>query len=208
MIFLVGDNSTVKTCQRETPSLEAPRAHPWTDAASSSAHRYVDFKASPQLVRTSLEDFTPWNGSRAVETFYRLVEWVNAPAGAFESNDCEFTGPHADDSHAPKSQECSGRLMILFRDLPANLSRAHMDALERDVHVRLNELDPGFEWGIVGTTVMRTHFLGLPGGAGGPLGYQLMLSFWAWGDTEDETMANLDRLLGNLASALRRVRQG
>jgi hypothetical protein len=32
-----------------------------------------------------------------------------------------------------------------------------------------------------------------------------MLSFWAWGDTEVETMANLDRLLRNLSEALRGV---
>ena len=30
-----------------------------------------------------------------------------------------------------------------------------------------------------------------------------MLSFWAWGDDENETMASLDRTLSNLAGVLR-----
>ena len=59
--------------------------------------------------------------------------------------------------------------------------------------------------GIVGTTIMRTRYVGLPGGTAGPLGYQLMLSFWAWGDTEGETMANLDRVLGHLSEALHAI---
>ena len=33
----------------------------------------------------------------------------------------------------------------------------------------------------------------------------LMLSFWAWGDDEAETMANLDRVLENLSLALHGV---
>jgi len=32
-----------------------------------------------------------------------------------------------------------------------------------------------------------------------------MLSFWAWGDDEAETMANLDRVLENLSLALHGV---
>ena len=195
----------MKTCRRETPSHDAPRAHPWTDAVSSPAHRYRDFKASPQLVRTSLEDFTPWDGHEAIETFYRLVEWLNAPRGGFESNDCEFTGPHEDAARPPKSRECSGRLMILFRDLRLNLSHSLVKGLEHDLHVRLSGIDPAFEWGIVGTTIVRTRYLGLSGRGHGRLGYQLMLSFWAWGDDEAETMANLDRVLENLSLALHEV---
>ena len=37
------------------------------------------------------------------------------------------------------------------------------------------------------------------------MGSQLMLSFWAWGDDERETMANLDRTLTNVSVVLRRV---
>ena len=193
----------MKTYKRETCALETPRAHPWTDAASNSGSRYHDFKAEPQLVRTSLEDFTPWSDGEAVGTFYLLLEWLNAPDGALESNDCEFTGPH--DNPSPqfrKAQECSGRLMILYRDLPLNLSYSHVDWLEGTAHRHLARIDPEFEWGAVGTTIMRTQYVGLPVPDEDQMGYQLMLSFWAWGDTEAETMAHLDRLFGNLSRAL------
>jgi hypothetical protein len=86
-----------------------------------------------------------------------------------------------------------------------NLSHARIEELEQNLHVRLSGSDAAFEWGIVGTTIMRTRYVGLPGGTAGPLGYQLMLSFWAWGDTEGETMANLDRVLGNLSEALHAI---
>jgi hypothetical protein len=197
----------VKTCTREVSALDAPRAHPWTDAASSPDSRYYDFKANPWLIRSSLEDYTPWNGSEAVETFYRLVEWINAAEGALESNDCEFTGPQSNsDPDFPKALQCSGRLMILFRELTSNLSYPRVERLEDALQRRLAELDPEFAWGVVGTTIMRTRYVSLPVPEAGQMGYQLMLSFWAWGDTIDETMAHLDRLFRNLSRALREAR--
>ena len=36
-------------------------------------------------------------------------------------------------------------------------------------------------------------------------GFQLMLSFWSWGDTEEEAMGNLDRTVQNIWEALRAV---
>jgi len=194
----------MKTYKRELSDGAAPRAHPWTDAASNSGSRYHDFKARPELVRTSVEDFTPWQGSAAVETFYRLLDWLNARDGAFESNDCAFTGP--DDNPDPaflKAQECSGRVMILYRDLPTNLALLHVERLESAVQRHLAKIDPEFEWGAVGTTIMRTQYVTLPLPEEGQLGFQLMLSFWAWGDGPEETMAHLERVFVNLSRALR-----
>jgi hypothetical protein len=197
----------VKTCTREAEGFDAPRSHPWTDAVADAASRYYDFKAHPQLVRTSLEDLTPWNGHAAIASFYRLIEQLNAPGGPFETNDCEFTGPRDNPDPAfTKALECSGRLMILYRDLPRNLSRAGANRLEETLQRRLSELDPDFAWGMVGTTIMRTRYLGLPGPEKAQLGYQLMLSFWAWGDTVAETMVHLDRVIGDLSRALQPAR--
>lgn len=193
----------MKTYRREMSGPESPRSHPWTDAASNSGNRYYDLKTQPWLVRTSLEDFTPWNGSAAIEEFYRLLEWINAPDGVFESNDCEFTGPHDNQNlEFPSALECSGRLMILFRDLRLNLSLPRVERLEGAMHRVLAAIDPEFAWGAVGTTIMATNYVGLQTSTPGQTGYQLMLSFWAWGDTEADTMARLDRLFGNLSKAL------
>jgi len=194
----------LKTYQREFSDVDAPRAHPWTDTVANSGSRYHDFKARPELVRTAIEDFTPWGGREAVETFYRLLEWLNARDGVFESNDCEFTGPHDNPEPAiRKAQECSGRVMILYRNLLFNLSRVRVERIESAMHRHLAEIDPEFAWGAVGTTLMRTQYLALPVPKKEQMGYQLMLSFWAWGDTVEETMAHLDRVFVNLSRALR-----
>ncbi|MEO6576656.1 MAG: hypothetical protein ABIP89_22610, partial [Polyangiaceae bacterium] len=184
----------MKTCGYDGPPFTEPRSHPWTDAVSSSAYRYLDLKADPSLVRTSLEDFVPWSNYPAVRAFYMLIEWLNAEAGSLESNDCAFTAPHRNETASvPKTLECSGRIMILFRALAENLSADRTRVLENDLHRRLGALDPEFEWGMIGTTIVPVRYLALPRDA--QLGHQLMISFWAWGDGEMELMTNLDRVV-------------
>ena len=51
-----------------------------------------------------------------------------------------------------------------------------------------------------GSVVSGTYYVALPDGEQD--GSQLMISFWAWGDTELETMANFDRVVKNLSAAL------
>jgi hypothetical protein len=52
-------------------------------------------------------------------------------------------------------------------------------------------------------TVVPVRFVALPGPDDRQIGSQLMLSFWAWGDDEEEAMAHMDRTLANLSSVLR-----
>jgi len=94
---------------------------------------------------------------------------------------------------------------VLYRSLPLNLSRHRVEMLERAVHGALAGIDAGFQWGVVATSVMRTRYITLPVTEKEQAGYQLMLSFWAWGDNEAETMANLDRVLKNLREALLKI---
>jgi hypothetical protein len=194
----------MKTCAYDGEPNAEPRAHPWTDAVGSSACRYYDLKAAPGLIRTALEDFVPFGHFAAVTEFYTLLERLNAPASTLESNDCAFSAPHASELAAPgKLLQCEGRLMILFRELGLNLSRPRVEALEHGLHQRLAELDRELEWGLVGTTIYPTRFVTLPGAPARQLGHQLMLSFWAWGDTEAEVMGHLERVVRNLAQAIR-----
>ena len=199
----------MKTYRREPTDREIPRSHPWTAAVSNPASRYHDLKLRPDLVRTSLEDFTPWAGYSAVETFYTLLEWINGRDGSLESNDCEFTGPHEHaSSRSQKARECSGRLMILYRDLSRNLSLVRVECLEDAVLSRLVQIDPEFTSGAIGTTIMRTRYVGLPVPETEQQGFQLLVSFWAWGDTDTETMGHLDRLFGSLSRVLHEVEAG
>jgi hypothetical protein len=161
--------------------------------------------ASPALIRSALEDFVPWKRYAAVEAFYVLLERLNHEKSLLESNDCAFTGPHPSESTATqKALECSGRVMVLFRDLPRNTAAGQIEGLKNELHLALAKLDPNFRSGVVGTTIVPVRYLALSG-ADEQLGVQLMISFWAWGNSEEENMQNLSRLLRNLTSALRKL---
>lgn len=184
------------------PSALRLRTHPWTTSESNPAHRYRDFCAHPELIRTSLEDLTPWQTQPAIQTFFEMIEWLNGPESALESNDCSFTGviPNTG-THESKRLEASGRVMVLFRDLEANRSPDRVGSFTQEVAMALHQLDPGMEGGAVGVSIVDVHFTALPGEV--PNGQQLMLSFWAWGDDRTETWAGLEQTLGNLFRALR-----
>jgi hypothetical protein len=193
----------MKVYEHSDPDSLKLRSHPWIDAESNPAYRYYDFKTQPELIRSSLEDLRPWNSYPAIETFYRLLEWLNGPASIFESNDSAFTGAAATaGTQSSKPLQCSGRLIILYRNLAVNTSREQMYRLADTIARALSETDPLFEWGAVGATIMPTRFTTLPGPPEHQSGQQLMLSFWAWGETEPEVMTNLDRTLHNLTGAL------
>ena len=196
----------MKTCEYAGVPFTEPRSHPWVDAASNPDCRYYDLTATPALIRSSLEDFQPWSGYAAIEDFYLLLEQINQPASAFESNDCAFTGPHEHDltmgaAAFPAAIECSGRVMLLFRELRQNTATASVEGFKDQLHLALAELDPDFARVMIGTTLIPVRYLMLPDD--NQLGWQLMISFWAWGDTVANTMANLSRLVKNLALALR-----
>lgn len=196
----------MRTCEYAGEPFSAPRSHPWVGAASDKSSRYYDLTAAPALIRSSLEDFVPWAEYAAIETFYVLLERLNQATSLLESNDCAFIGPHASDSAASqKALECSGRVMVLFRDLVRNTDADQIEGLKNELHLALAKMDPNFRSGVIGTTIIPVRYCGLPGASEEQLGTQLMISFWAWGDTEAETMQNLARALRNLAQALRKL---
>jgi len=196
----------MKSCEYDGETFEEPRSHPWTDAVESAASRYYDLKAHSALIRTALEDLLPWSHYAAVTQLYELLERLNSPVSILESNDCAFSGPHPSEApHLGKILQCEGRVMILYRDLELNLSLRGVEGLKNAIHVHLAARDPEFELGMVGTTITPVRFVDLPRPHDQNLGYQLMLSFWAWGDSEAEVMDNLDRVVGNLAQAIGEV---
>jgi hypothetical protein len=196
----------MQTCEYAGDPIADPRSHPWLDAVDDPDARYYDLTAFPALIRSSLEDLLPWSRYAAIETFYALLERINHPRSALESNDCEFTGPHA---NAPPSEhgawECSGRVMILFRALTHNTRAGRVERLKNDLHGALSELDPSFKLGTIGTTLVPARYLALPEADGQQLGWQLSISFWAWGNSEADSMLSLARTLTNLGHALRKV---
>ena len=193
----------MKSCEYDGVLPGEPRSHPWSDSAANTSHRYHDLTAHPGLIRTSLEDLLPWSHYRGITHLYELLERMNVPGSLLESNDCGFSAPDANDApHVDKALQCQGRVMVLYRELEWNLSRRRVHELAHAIHVHLATHDRDFEWGIVGTTIAPTRYVNLPGAHDEQLGHQLMLSFWAWGDSEAEVMGNLDRVIVNLAGAV------
>jgi hypothetical protein len=88
----------MKVYEHNDPDSFILRSHPWIDGESDPAHRYYDFRTSPELIRSSLEDLQAWSTYPATETFYRLLEWLNGAESVFESNDCAFSGASANTS--------------------------------------------------------------------------------------------------------------
>ena len=196
----------MKIYEHHDPQSLRCRSHPWTDSASDPTHRYYDFRTSPELIRSSLEDMQEWNTYPATETFYRLLEWLNGPKSVFESNDCAFSGATANPgTQSSQRLQCSGRLMILYRDLALNTAPAQIGWLTNAAAHALEQTDPTFESGAIGATIMSARFTALPGPPELQQGQQLMLSFWAWGEDEPEVMANLDRTFRNITAVLRRL---
>lgn len=194
----------MKTYEYGGAAFATARSHPWTDAVASSDFRYRDLRAEPALIRTSLEDFAPWAAYPAVERFYQLLEWLNGATSPLESNDCAFTAAQPNENpRIPRSLECSGRVMVLFRDLVRNVAPHELVSLTQRLHNALAITDPAFELGAIASALIPVRYLALPPDPDAQLGTQLMISFWAWGSTDAETMTNLDRLMENLSQALR-----
>ena len=83
-----------------------------------------------------------------------------------------------------------------------NPSLRRVEGFRDAIHENLAALDGEFEWGLVGTTIAPVRYIDLPHTHDEQLGYQLMLSFWAWGDSEAEVMDNLDRVVSNIGHAM------
>lgn len=205
-LYIDGIGLKMKVYEHSDPDSLKLRSHPWIDAESDPTHRYYDFRTHPELIRSSLEDMQKWGTYPATETFYQLLEWLNGSDSIFESNDCAFNGAAFHSSlQASKRLQCSGRLMILYRDLVVNTSPEQMDWLTQAAAHALQRIDQGFEWGAIGATLISVRFTTLPGPTRLQWGQQLMLSFWTWGEHEREMMTNLDRTFHNLTAALREL---
>ena len=194
----------MKVFEHNDPDSLSPRSHPWIDGESDPTHRYYDFRTRPERIRSSIEDMQEWSAYPATETFYRLLEWLNGSESVFESNDCAFSGATINTGpQSSKRLQCSGRLMILYRDLALNTSPTQIHWLTNAAAHALRRTDPEFEWGAIGATIMPVRFTTLPGPPELQRGQQLLLSFWAWGEHELEVMTNLDRTFHNVTLVLR-----
>lgn len=175
------------------------RAHPYQESDWS---KYYDFKKNPKLIPEVLEDFKPWAHYPAAQVFYNLLLWLNGVSSRLESSDCAFKGPSTNtDVKFQKKMQCSGRLMLFFRQIPLNVVPENTEVLKSAINHYLEQLEPDFEWGVVGISSMPTKYVEIPEQSR-RAGTEVMLTFWAWGDDENETMENLQRLFHAMRQCL------
>jgi len=197
---------------------EKPRMHPYIATRLGEAG-FVDFKREPDRIAHVLEDFVPHNHEPSIQTFYRLLTWINGPDSVLESCDCALRGPDAHEAEISQHPLCMhGRLMLMYRDQSANCDE-RFDLLYETLTNELDAADRGFtrNEGAIGFSSspalykelcpVKPHKDGVlmttrqtPGN-----GYQLLLNFIAFGSGKDEAMKNLGRVFQNLESACRRT---
>lgn len=169
---------------------------------------YIDFKANPQLIRSSLEDLALFTGERFAEKFYSLLEWLNGPQSLLESNDCAFRGgmDNTTDEQFPHERKCQGRLMILFRDIAENCQPRSIEWLMNQLMDSIQSINPVFRAGAIGFSRMKTIYmeLGDRPRTGGK-GEQLMVSFYAYGKNDRRCYESMEKIIEYTHSALERI---
>lgn len=185
------------------------RSHPWTNMVNNDANIYIDFKKQPKLIRSTLEDLIPFKKWDFVEQFYHLIEWINSSSSLLESNDCVFN-PAEDnpDLEYPYATKCSARLMILFRDIPENCQQKSTDWLIQNILLHVSTSKPGFKAGAICLSQSPTCYLALGNGDDtGGMGYQITLTFMAYGKNKQRCYESMQQVLSVAHSSLNRVNQ-
>lgn len=195
------------------------RLHPYT-AADATQSGFVDFTQHPELIETVLEDFRPHAHTTAVKAFYDFLRWINGPTSHLATCDCVLRSPIThQDSNSHYGLSAHGRLFILFRHLEFNSSLQNSDWLCGMMMAELRNVDDGFPatHGVVGFTKQPALQTAIsngiwhgerrfePGEKDPGFGYHLMLSFWGYGDTEEEAFKNLERVFRNIWTAAERI---
>lgn len=202
--------------QDQSEGFPKARLHPFVAKRTGEAG-FVDFKHHPERIAEVLEDFVALGHETAIQTFYRLLVWLNGPDSLLESCDCALRGPELHDfKYSQRLLSVHGRLMVMHRDLSANCDDRY-NFLYNSLGRELSSIDEGLtrSQGIVGFASSRALYRDLipalhrkngkiisrngdPG-----RGYQVLLSFKAFGDDADEAFKNLDRVFKNIEMACR-----
>lgn len=178
------------------------RYHPWIVTVNTEGGRYVDFKASPELIRTTLEDLPRVGGSKAETAIVEFISWANGPTSIFETNDFGMRPPKPNESGvSPSALELLSRVTILFRDLEQNVGAA-LPQFAATLERAIKSVDPDFQQACWSWCLWPHLFLAVEAAERDAEGAVIALQVWAWGDEPMELYDNMARAYGNLRIAL------
>lgn len=192
---------------------QGSRLHPYAAGAPGQTG-HVDLKAHPELIASALEDFVPFAHRPATQAFYLLLHELNGPASHLETSDCAYRAPKPhQDAHSPFSLCARGRVYVLYRDLRLNCIGSQVEWLCGKLMAILAESDPTLTaaQAVVGFTRLRMLYTALSKGEWRAEGFecaaddpghgeQVMLSFFGYGNTDDEVDENLSRVFRNITA--------
>ncbi|TEW55678.1 hypothetical protein E2R68_04670 [Psychromonas sp. RZ22] len=183
------------------------RSHPWTSMESDQSNLYIDFKKNPKLIRKSLEDLIPFKKWEFTESFYSLIEWINTTGSLLESNDCAFNAVEENnDKQYPYAKKCSGRLMILFRDIPENCQQRSINWLMENILHTVVSTKPNFRAGAICLSQNPTCYLELGDQPDtGGMGQQVTLTFFAYGKNERRCYESMNEVIKHAHFCLKKV---
>lgn len=179
------------------------RMHPWTTSTNDEAGRYYDFKRYPELIRTSLEEFRPYERYRAVELFYQLLEHLNGLTSYLETNDSRLkpNGKNPDAPRIPKKFVLQSDISVLFRSLGLNLAADEPSQYSQWLIENLiNSLDSRPEpiYGVIKLYLFPNKVYDGPVDPNARGGYSIVYKILAWGDSEEEQFENYKQVLEEL----------
>jgi hypothetical protein len=191
------------------------RLHPYQRGPGGGAG-YIDLKAHPDQIPHALEDFVPFAHLEAIQEFFRFLHEINGPGSPLETSDSALRPPRPHrDANSTLALSGFGRIYVLYRDLRLNCIPRQVMWLHGNLGHSLMTLDPSFaaEHGVVGMSCAKILHTTLSNGrwtADGQFesgdndpgfGQHVILSFWAYGNTEAEVYANLERVFRNIRQA-------
>lgn len=95
-----------------------------------------------------------------------------------------------------KERQVDGRLMVFFRSHAMNCNQQNESYLKECFRFYLARVQPSLQEVAIGLSRLRTGFKAV-----NMRGSCLVLTFFAWGDTEPEVMRTLQHLFGGVKEA-------
>jgi hypothetical protein len=162
-----------------------------------------------------MEDFVPFAHRSATQVFYQVLRELNGPASQLETSDCAYRAPKPHrEPNSPLALCAIGRVYVLYWDLRLNCIPAQVSWLCDNLMLTLRETDPTLTaaQGVVAFTRVKILYTALSKGEWRTEGFeappndtghgeQVTLSYFAYGDTDDQLDENLARAFRNISVA-------